>query len=54
MRWAALLFAIWASIMPGCGSSPAPKSDPVEYDRQMKNLNEEVLRQEGKLKHHKP
>lgn len=45
-----LLIVVAALLLTGCGSTPAPKADPVEFDKQMKDLNEEVLRQEGKIK----
>lgn len=45
-----VLLAMGLLAATGCGSSPPPKGDPVEYDRQMRDLNEEILRQEGKLK----
>lgn len=54
MRWFILLFAVGLGPVCGCGSSPPPKGDPVAYDRQMRELNEEVLRQEGKLPARKP
>lgn len=54
MKRLCLLFVVALGVLPGCVSPPPPQRDPVEYDRQMKSLNEEVLRQEGKLPTRRP